>query len=322
MRKSSLHENIEELPQQESDAKYKIFVGKYPKPVRCSQPYQPNTDGFMLDLVGREKELRLITAAWIAGRYTPPLSPLLVGEPGIGKNRLIYELARFSGRELFIMQGHEDVTAEDMACAVRFSDDGGNNMDYVVSPLTTAMLRGGICFIDEIGKIRPRALALLASVLDDRRYIDSILLGERVHAAPNFRFIAATNTGELNMLPEFIRSRLWPVVKMDFPEKAELQTIVRHQFPETKYEIDKLLDTFWALWEKHSDSGNSPSPRDAIHIFALASNLSELEKDNTVEDDTQKTDPLKNNISMISSAVNLRPVHIELAFNHLYGEGV
>jgi len=28
-------------------------------------------------------------------------------------------------------------------------------MDYVLSPLVTAMLEGAICFIDEIGKIRP-----------------------------------------------------------------------------------------------------------------------------------------------------------------------
>ena len=81
------------------------------------------------------------------------------------------------------MQGHEDVTAEDLASSVRFRDSG-SGMEYVVSPLVTAMERGAICFIDEIGKIRPRALALLVSVLDERRYIDSTLLGTRIKADP------------------------------------------------------------------------------------------------------------------------------------------
>src|SRR5664280_305757 len=168
-----------------------------------SEPYNPNP-AMMPAFVGREKEMEMIMASWIAGPHILPLSPVLVGEPGVGKNRIVYELARFTNRELYIFQGHEDVTAEDLACTVRFSDEKANLMEYVLSPLVCAMLNGGIFFLDEIGKIRPRALALLVSVLDERRYIDSTLLGERVKAQPSFRFVAATNTGEVSSLPEFI----------------------------------------------------------------------------------------------------------------------
>ncbi|MCH8196077.1 MAG: AAA family ATPase, partial [Chloroflexi bacterium] len=66
------------------------------------------------------------------------------GEPGVGKNRVVYELARRTGKDLYIFQGHEDVTAEDLACAVRFSDYADRKMYYVVSPLVTALLWGGI----------------------------------------------------------------------------------------------------------------------------------------------------------------------------------
>src|SRR5688572_30928319 len=37
--------------------------------------------------VGRERELRMLTAAWLSSGRLPRLSPLLVGEAGVGKNR-------------------------------------------------------------------------------------------------------------------------------------------------------------------------------------------------------------------------------------------
>lgn len=153
------------------------------KVLRTSEPCQLQfsaADG----LIGRTQECRMVLAAWMAQPSLPPLAPLLVGEPGMGKNRLIYELARATGKPLYVLQGHEDVTAEDLVCAVRFSDEADKRMDYILSPLATAMLRGGICFIDEVGKLRAKALAPLASVLDERRYLDSTLLGERIHAHP------------------------------------------------------------------------------------------------------------------------------------------
>ncbi len=238
------------------------------KQVLASEPYRPR-EGTRSTFVGRLHEMKMITAAWIGGSALPPLCPLLVGEPGVGKNRLVYELAQRSGLDLYIFQGHEDVTAEDMACTVRFSDEPGKNMEYVVSPLVTAMHRGGICFVDEIGKVRPRALALLASVLDERRYIDSTLLGERVHAHPRFRFIAATNSGEVSAMPEFIRSRLRPIIQVGHPPKEEINEIISKQAADEP-ELEKLLAAFWDLF---ASINRAPSPRDAVHLFALAGSL-------------------------------------------------
>jgi MoxR-like ATPase len=183
-------------------------------------------------------------------------------------------LSRRTKLDLYIFQGHDDVTAEDMACTVRFSDEPGRNMDYVISPLVTAMHRGGICFIDEIGKIRPRALALLASVLDERRYIDSTLLGERVHAHPRFRFIAATNSGETHALPEFIRSRLRPIIEVGHPPRDEINQIITRQTAHEP-ELEKLIALFWDLF---AGIKRPPCPRDAIHLFALAGSLREYDR--------------------------------------------
>ena len=244
------------------------------KTVYLSQPYQAPAS----EIVGRDQEMTQILAAWMCGSSSLPLSPLLLGEPGMGKNRIVYECARLCGKELYICQGHEDITAEDLICAVRFSDDPSKKMDYIVSPLVTAMIRGGICFIDEIGKIRPRALAPLVSVLDERRYIDSILLGERVYAHPGFRFVAATNNDDLDEtpLPGFMNSRLRPAITIEHPKREEIEKITRGNFAGIANNDTDLFRRFWGLWERRGGN-RPPTPRDTLYIFGYAANLADFE---------------------------------------------
>jgi MoxR-like ATPase len=291
------------------------------KYVQLSQPYTPD-ESLITGFIGREETMEVITAAWMGGKGVLPLAPLLVGEPGIGKNRLVYELAKRTGKELYIFQGHEDVTAEDLACSVRFSDDPDKKMDYIASPLVTAMIKGGICFIDEIAKIRPRALALLVSVLDERRYIDSNLLGERVVADKGFRFIAATNTADLvgNTLPEFIRSRMRPVVKIDYQEPREIEEIIKKRFSESLKDVEQLLDCFWKKWNE-LNKDRFVTPRDAIYIFNLAISLADFEYvDNNK---VRFTDANKYNPFLLEarSPLAVNTTHLEKAFNELYRDG-
>jgi len=284
------------------------------KLVYVSQPYYAPESPFE----GRTEELNLVTAAWMKRKGRPPLSPLLLGEPGVGKNRLVYELARRTGKDLYIFQGHEDVTAEDLACAVRFSDDATRKMDYVVSPLVTAMRTGDIYFIDEIAKSRPRALALLVSVLDERQYIDSTLLGERVYAHPGFRFVAATNTADLEgqSMPEFIRSRLRPIIKVGYPPRDEVNRILKAQHARLQTDGDHLLDYFWVLWER-SGISTPPSPRDAIYTFDLALSLADFDAMGLRE--TMKR-PGGEHLRLESDITGngLAKEHIERAFNELF----
>jgi len=245
------------------------------KSVQLSQPYLTP----VAEIVGRESEMRRVLAAWMGGPGHLPLSPLLLGEPGLGKNRIIYECSKMCSKELYIFQGHEDVTAEDLICSARFSDDPDKKMDYIVSPLVSAMLHGGVCFIDEIAKIRRRALAPLASLLDERRYIDSVLLGERVHAHPGFRFVAATNTDDLdeNPLPDFIKSRLRPVISVAYPHRKEIERIIKSRYQAMNGDGAVLLERFWDLW-KVASGERPPTPRDSLYLFGYALNLTDFEE--------------------------------------------
>jgi MoxR-like ATPase len=244
------------------------------KQVLASDPFKPEIS--MGKFAGQRRELEVVHTAWIWSSNYPPLSPLLIGDAGVGKNRIVDELHRETGLPLYIQQGHEDITAEDLACSVRFADGARNRMDYVLSPLVTAMYKGGICFIDEIGKIRPRALALLVSVLDERRYIDSSLLGERIKAADAFRFVAATNEGEERDLPEFLRSRMQPVIYVERPSEEDINRIIDSHY-NLQQDRERLLEQFWELCRDQP----TPTPREAIQTFALASSFASFELDCT-----------------------------------------
>jgi len=177
-------------------------------------------------------------------------------------------------KELYTYQGHEDVTPEDFICTVRISDDPDRKMDYIVRSLVTAMVRGGVYFLDGIAKIRSRALAPLESLLDERRYIDSDILGERIDAHPGFRFIAATNPSdmEVNQLPDFIIDRMDPVIPFGCPNREEIDRIVHRRYRILGENGTLLVDQFWKLW-REKNGAKPPTPRDSIDIFGYALKL-------------------------------------------------
>lgn len=233
-----------------------------------SEPYTPNHSA----TVGREEETALIMAAWAARSDLAPLNPMLTGAPGVGKNRLVYDCARICNKPLFVMQSHEDLTPEDLACSVRFSDNKDRKMDYILSPLVTAMITGSIFLLDELDKMRPKAMAMLSSLLDERRHIDSNILGFRVKAHPEFRFIAAANTmgSDGSIIPDYIQSRLFPIIRMDNMSRAEIESVVRHRHSMPNRAWEKAISAFWML---HRKNDLQPTPRSALSVFSLAANL-------------------------------------------------
>jgi MoxR-like ATPase len=211
--------------------------------------------------VGRSDLIANCQAAWF-GHVGNPLHFRLVGPPGVGKNELVYELARIRQQPLHVIQGHEELFPEDLACTARIAD--GQRIEYIGSPLLAAMLRGGICFFDEIGKAPSRALSLLASVLDDRRTLTSVLGGFTVRAHPDFRFCAAMNDADAATggLPGFLDERLRPAFAMGYPPPAESAAIALSRLP---VDDAALLEAFrrWAA------SQRLLSPRRAIALLGF-----------------------------------------------------
>ena len=177
--------------------------------------------------IGRDALIDKALAAFMHVDGCTPLNFRLYGPPGVGKNALVYELAKILKKDLYIINGHEELGPEDVACSPTIVSK--NMIEYVASPLFAAMLRGGICFFDEIGKAPQSALDPLASVLDDRRSITSVLAGIHLKAHPEFLFCAALNEDEETGvgLPGFIDERTRPSIYVGYPLEAEMEEILK-----------------------------------------------------------------------------------------------
>lgn len=212
-------------------------------------------------------------AAWSTTSLDPiPLNFRLVGPPGVGKNAVVYELGKRSKKPVFIMLGHEDLTAEDMIATAALDRNGG--VRYTASPLLAAMLHGGICFIDEIAKMRPRALAPLASVLDERRSISSALLGRDFEAEPGFRFCAAYNPTDIDAfdLPPWLRRRTVPEFNVAPPKVPALMKILNGEGPQGSAEFETLRNE---IMGKAKELKLTLDPSTAITLVKYALRLSE-----------------------------------------------
>ena len=82
---------------------------------------------------------------------------------------------RRSKQELYIYQCTADTRPEDLLVTPVLAESG--KIAYHASPLVTAMLRGGVCILDEGNRMNEKSWASLAPLLDHRRYVESIVAG-------------------------------------------------------------------------------------------------------------------------------------------------
>ena len=175
--------------------------------------------------------MRQLLAAWmVVDGADIPMNPRLIGKPGVGKTTLAYAAAKRMGRDVFIMQATMDTRPEDLLVTPVI--EGAGELRYVASPLVSAMITGGIVILDEGNRMSEKSWASLAPLLDNRRYVESIVAGVKIKAHPNFRLVTTMNDDSSTFeLPEYIHSRLQPQILIDFPEKDEEYQILKENLP-------------------------------------------------------------------------------------------
>ena len=138
------------------------------------------------DWIGQDEILKQLLACWlIVDEQDRPLTPRLIGAPGIGKTTLATAGVRRRDQELYIYQCTADTRPEDLLVTPVLSENG--TIVYHASPLVTAMVRGGVCVLDEGNRMNEKSWASLAPLLDHRRYVESIVAGITIPAHPEFR---------------------------------------------------------------------------------------------------------------------------------------
>ncbi|HLJ49947.1 MAG TPA: MoxR family ATPase [Bryobacteraceae bacterium] len=227
-------------------------------------------DELAIRWVGLEESMRQLLAAWLViDEQDLPMNPRLLGKPGVGKTTLAYAAAKRLGREVYIMQATVDTRPEDLLVTPVI--EGVSRLRYVASPLVTAMIRGGIVILDEGNRMSEKSWASLAPLLDNRRYVESIVAGIKIKAHPLFRLVATMNDDASTFdLPEYIHSRLQPQIMLDFPERHEEYAILKENLPFGEEHILNYVTDF--LQQAHA-ADERYTVRDGINIARFVMKL-------------------------------------------------
>ena len=144
-------------------------------------------DEVPLSWVGQEELVIQVLAAWLlVDQEDLPLSPRLVGKPGVGKTTLAYHAGKRLNKPVYLFQATMDTRPEDLIITPVISDSG--KIKYMASSVVSAMIKGGVAVIDEGNRMSEKSWASLAPLLDSRRYVESIVAGVKIKAHPEFRF--------------------------------------------------------------------------------------------------------------------------------------
>lgn len=227
-----------------------------------------------VDWVGMKEPLTQLLAAWSEDGQDPAMQPRILGKPGVGKTSLAITAAKHMKQDLYITQCTVDTKPEDLIISPVIADNG--KIRYVASPLVTAMIRGGICLLDEGNRMSEKSWASIAPLLDMRRSVYSIVAGVEIKAAREFRVCVTMNEDASTFeVPEYIHSRLQPAIHMDFPTREEEYRILRGKLDGPS---DDLIRQVVELLQLSHAKDEDLSVRDGLNIARYAYRLVKFDK--------------------------------------------
>lgn len=210
----------------------------------------------------------MAAAALLAGENL-----LLTGPKATGKNVLAENLAAAFGRPYWNVSFHINMDASFMIGGDTFEN---GRVSFRPGPVYECAKNGGFGVLDEINMARNEALAVLHSLLDFRRVLETPGY-ERLELHPATRFIATMNYGyagtrELN---EALASRF---VVLHLPPISEdnLKRLLKKEFPGLKKSALGMFSGFFFDLLKKCGSGEISSK--AVDLRGLIDSLRLIER--------------------------------------------
>jgi nitric oxide reductase NorQ protein len=156
------------------------------------------------------------------------LAVLLKGPTGTGKTRFVEYMAHQLGVPLVTVACHEETSATDLTGRFILK---GTETTWQDGPLTTAVRKGYIVYLDEIAEARPDVIVAIHSLTDHRRYLFLDKLPEEVQAAESFMLVASYNPGYQRGFKELKPSTRQRFVSLAFnyPDEKLEQEIIENE---------------------------------------------------------------------------------------------
>lgn len=152
---------------------------------------------------------------------------LLKGPTGCGKTRFVGHMAAKLGLPIETVSCHDDLTASDLTGRFLIKNDETVWSD---GPLTRAVRRGGICYLDEVVEARKDVTVVLHPLTDDRRILPLERTGETLHAPEDFMLVISYNPGYQSILKSLKPSTRQRFLAIEFdypPPEAEAAIVSR-----------------------------------------------------------------------------------------------
>jgi nitric oxide reductase NorQ protein len=114
---------------------------------------------------------------------------------------------------------HDDLSAADLVGRHLI---GQGDTVWLDGPLTRAVRRGAICYLDEVVEARRDTTVVLHPLADDRRTLPIERTGEQLVAAPGFMLVISYNPGYQNLLKSLKPSTRQRFVALSFGYPARM----------------------------------------------------------------------------------------------------
>lgn len=215
-----------------------------------------------IEWIGQKEPLRQLLACWITLDKTDiPLTPRIIGYPGVGKTTLAMAAAARRKQDVYIMQCTSDTRPEDLLVTPVLSEKG--TISYHASPLLSAAITGGIAILDEGNRMSEKSWASLAGLFDNRRTVESVVAGITLKAHKEFRATVTMNEDSSTFeIPDYIMSRLQPGIELGFPSREDEMRILSYNLP---FSDEEVLDLCVSFLQKAHNLDLPYSVRDGIN---------------------------------------------------------
>lgn len=147
------------------------------------------------------------------GARDKKLPVLLKGPTGSGKTRFVEHMAQDLKMEVVKVACNEDTSASDLLGRFLLK---GNETIWQDGPVTKAVRKGCLLYLDEIAEAREDVLVVLHSLSDYRRELSLDKTNEVLIAPDTFMLIASFNPGYQNRIREMKPSTRQRFVTIDF----------------------------------------------------------------------------------------------------------